>query len=110
MGLEDEYRKHAGNLLNIASRQRDSADKSRLLSMAEAWLDLADRIAIKKGARDCRSSVGRNVLGPNRASTEMPRYHFVIHAPDYEYDDPDGMHFPNHEAAQDSMDIGSPGS
>ncbi len=44
MGLEDDYRKHAGNLIQIASRQVTSADKGRLLLIAEAWLDLADRI------------------------------------------------------------------
>ena len=29
----------------------------------------------------------------------MPRYHFVVRAPDHTHDDPDGMHLPNHEAA-----------
>jgi len=32
----------------------------------------------------------------------MPRYHFVVRAPDHTtLDDPDGMHLPNHEAARD---------
>jgi hypothetical protein len=31
----------------------------------------------------------------------MPYYHFVVRAPDYTYDDPDGTHFPNHEAARE---------
>jgi hypothetical protein len=39
------YRKYAANSFDLASRQSDSADQSRLLSMAEAWLDLADRVA-----------------------------------------------------------------
>jgi len=29
----------------------------------------------------------------------MPRYHFVVRAPDHTHDDPDGVHLPNHEAA-----------
>ena len=32
----------------------------------------------------------------------MPRYHFVVRAPDHTtLDDPDGMHLPSHEAARD---------
>ena len=31
----------------------------------------------------------------------MPRYHFVVRFPDHVYDDPDGVHLPNHEAAED---------
>jgi hypothetical protein len=31
----------------------------------------------------------------------MPRYHFVVRAPDHTYDDPDGTHLPNHDAAKD---------
>jgi hypothetical protein len=31
----------------------------------------------------------------------MPRFHFVVRAPDHTHDDPDGTHFPNHEAAKD---------
>jgi hypothetical protein len=41
MRLEDEYRKYAADSLDLASKQPTSADKSRLLVMAEAWLDLA---------------------------------------------------------------------
>ena len=29
----------------------------------------------------------------------MPRYHFVVRTPDHTHDDPDGMDFPNLEAA-----------
>ena len=45
MGLEQDYRKYAGHSLELARKQPNSADKRRLLVMAEAWLDLADRIA-----------------------------------------------------------------
>ena len=47
MRLEDEYRKNAADSLDLASKQDDSADKGRLLAMAEAWLNLADRIATR---------------------------------------------------------------
>ena len=31
----------------------------------------------------------------------MPRYHFVVRAPDHTHDDPDGVQLPSHEAARD---------
>jgi len=31
----------------------------------------------------------------------MPCYHFVVRAPDHTHDDPDGTHFPTHEAARE---------
>ena len=55
MGLADDYRKHAGNLIQIASRQSTSADKGRLLLIAEAWLELADRIP--DASNDARPSI-----------------------------------------------------
>ena len=71
MRLENEYRKHAADSLDLANRQTSSADKSRLLLMAEAWLDMADRIA-KRLKR--RSSVDHplveKALGPDRPSAE----------------------------------------
>ena len=46
--------------------------------------------------------------GPQRGNAtkaggnHLPRYHFVVRAPDHTtLDDPDGMHLPNHEAARD---------
>lgn len=36
-----------GDFLRLASTQLDNADKSHLLLMAEAWLDLADRIILR---------------------------------------------------------------
>jgi hypothetical protein len=45
MCMEDEYRRYAAASLELASKQADNADKSHLLVMAEAWRDLADRIA-----------------------------------------------------------------
>ena len=43
MTNQDDYRKHAAQLVDLARRSDCTADKGRLLAMAEAWLDLADR-------------------------------------------------------------------
>ena len=43
MSKEDDYRRHAADTLNLAQRATSSSDKTRLLHMADAWLDLADR-------------------------------------------------------------------
>jgi hypothetical protein len=40
---QDDYRRHAAETVDLASRASSTADKRRLLAMAEAWLDLADR-------------------------------------------------------------------
>jgi hypothetical protein len=41
----DEYRSFAAVCLDLAKATADRTDKTRLLLMAEAWLDLADRTA-----------------------------------------------------------------
>jgi hypothetical protein len=41
---EDSYRAHAAQLVDLASRAATTSDKGRLLAIAEAWLDLADRV------------------------------------------------------------------
>jgi hypothetical protein len=41
MAEEDDYRRHAADLVRLAQRASTSADKGRLLALAEAWLDLA---------------------------------------------------------------------
>jgi hypothetical protein len=43
MSREDNYRSGAAASLHRALRATSIADKARLLAMAEAWLDLADR-------------------------------------------------------------------
>jgi hypothetical protein len=43
MAREDEYRKYAADMVEMAQRVSLSGDKGRLLAMAEAWLNLADR-------------------------------------------------------------------
>jgi hypothetical protein len=45
MTKEDDYRKNAAETVELANRAISSADKSRLLRLAENWLDLADRAA-----------------------------------------------------------------
>ena len=40
---EEKYRRYAAELVDLASRAKSNLEKSRLLAMAEAWLDLADR-------------------------------------------------------------------
>lgn len=71
MGLESEYKKHAANSLDLATRQANVVDKNRLLAMAEAWLDLADRIA---GRSETRATVDHplveQALRLNRADAE----------------------------------------
>lgn len=42
---EAEYRRHAGSLMDLASRAATIADKFRLLVMANDWLKLADKLA-----------------------------------------------------------------
>ncbi len=44
MSKADRYRRFAASSLELAKGTSDVADKTRLLDMAEAWLDLADRI------------------------------------------------------------------
>ena len=41
---EEEYRKHAAELSQIAEHTEDPAERERLLRMAEAWLQLAERM------------------------------------------------------------------
>ena len=65
MKLEDEYRKHAADSLDLACKQANGADKSRLLLMTEAWLNLADRIAgrFKKRQAIMEDPMVERVLG-----------------------------------------------
>jgi hypothetical protein len=44
MSKQDDYRAYAAELLDLASRAASTSDKGRLLAVAEAWLDLADRV------------------------------------------------------------------
>ena len=45
MAKQDEYRHHAAALFDLATRAANNQDKSRLLLMSEAWLNLADKVS-----------------------------------------------------------------
>jgi len=45
MSKADEYRNNAVESYDLAQKVPTSADKNRLLRLAEMWLDLADRTA-----------------------------------------------------------------
>jgi hypothetical protein len=45
MSLEFEYRRLAAACLDLSKRAAVLADRTRLLAIAEAWLDLAGRVA-----------------------------------------------------------------
>jgi hypothetical protein len=44
MTKKDDYRRNAAETLELALRAGTSADKGRLLALAEKWLDLADHV------------------------------------------------------------------
>jgi hypothetical protein len=43
MNKADDYRRNAADTMQLAQRASSGEDKGRLLKLAEAWLDLADR-------------------------------------------------------------------
>jgi hypothetical protein len=43
MAREDDYRRNASDTIDLARRAAGTANKIRLLKLAESWLDLADR-------------------------------------------------------------------
>jgi hypothetical protein len=43
MVTDDDYRDCAAKALNLAQAATDPTDRARLLAIAEAWLELADR-------------------------------------------------------------------
>jgi hypothetical protein len=57
MSKEDDYRKNAAEAVELANRAASTGDKSRLLALAERWLDLADRAhrSVRARARGSRS-------------------------------------------------------
>jgi hypothetical protein len=50
MASVEEYRRHAAECLSLARIAEGADDKSRLLQMAEAWRDLAERLERKAEA------------------------------------------------------------
>jgi len=49
---EEEYRQHAAELSRIAEHTEDPAERERLLRMADAWLQLAERMKNLSGRTD----------------------------------------------------------
>jgi hypothetical protein len=47
MSKQDEYLDKAAQMLELATRALSSSERSRLLSLANKWLDLADRGQLK---------------------------------------------------------------
>lgn len=50
MVCADDYRRYAGECLRLAQDTSNLDDKARLLQMAQAWHDLADKIAANYSA------------------------------------------------------------
>jgi hypothetical protein len=48
MASSDEYFEYAEQCIVLASRAPTSGDKARLLQIAQAWRDLADKLAQKQ--------------------------------------------------------------
>jgi hypothetical protein len=69
MTKEEDYRRYASDSLQMAQRAPTTDERGRLLQMAEAWLDLADRAA--QAIRNLRKSKGavhplvREKFGPH---------------------------------------------
>jgi hypothetical protein len=61
------------DLFRLARKQTDAADQNRLLVMAEAWLDLADRIAgrIPKRRATVDHPLVEKVLGPGQPRARL---------------------------------------
>ena len=68
MSKEEQYRRAAAETISLAHRAKRTEDKSRLLAMAEAWLDLADR------AHQITKRQVRKVREPPLLSSKLGRY------------------------------------
>jgi len=64
MTKEDDYRNNAAEMIQLAQRASLNTDKRRLLNMAEAWLDLADRA--HKATRRSRKPSDLHPLVPEK--------------------------------------------
>jgi hypothetical protein len=69
MSLEFEYRRLAAACLDLSQRAAAIADKTRLLLIAEAWLDLADRVARKGGNATRRNEIFEHPVVNTSSST-----------------------------------------
>ena len=49
MARSEEYRRYAADCFKLAQQAQNPTDKARLLQMAQAWNELAERITAPKG-------------------------------------------------------------
>jgi hypothetical protein len=73
MSMEEDYRGLAAGCLDLAKRSHETAEKLHLLAMAEAWLNLADKIArlVKRpSVRVGEHPAVRAALGPEQREAE----------------------------------------
>jgi hypothetical protein len=68
---EENYRKKAAETVDLAVRAASSEDKSRLLALAEAWLNLADRA--KRSARRKLPKPRERLRFQSRAGAEQAK-------------------------------------
>jgi hypothetical protein len=61
MSKEEDYRRNAAETLELAQRVGSTGDRTRLLALADNWLDLAER-AHRLGSRQRRK--GATTLHP----------------------------------------------
>jgi hypothetical protein len=64
MSKEQEYRDFALTTLELAKKHPAGTDKGRLLVLAEAWIDLAERVAQKAKIRFRRASGETDKIEP----------------------------------------------
>ncbi len=62
MASADEYFHYAEQCIALALKSLNPGDKARLLQIAQAWRDLADKLAQKQG-----ESTGGNQSDPDEA-------------------------------------------
>ena len=68
MASPEELRRYATRCLTLAQRADDPNDKARLLQMAEAWRQLADKAAAKAATAANASAEVSNAEPPRRSS------------------------------------------
>jgi len=66
---EDDYRRFAAQALDLACRTSNLKDKSHLLAMTEAWLNLADKIA--RLVKRPKASIGEHPAVSARLGREL---------------------------------------
>ena len=73
MSKEEDYRGFAARCLDLAKRSKETAEKLHLLAMAEAWLNLADKIArlvTRPKVRAGEHPAVKVALGPEQPKAE----------------------------------------